>query len=43
DLEELDAQWYDYENYWDGIHKQTNKIDKLIREFNEKTGLLKEL
>jgi len=43
DIEELDAQWYDYENYWDGIHKQTSKIDKLIREFNEKTGLLKEL
>jgi cysteine synthase len=41
DLEELDAQWYDYENYWGGIHKQTSKIDKLIKEFNEKTGLLK--
>ena len=43
DIEELDAQWYDYENYWGGIHKQTSKIDKLIREFNQKTGLLKEL
>lgn len=43
DIEELDAQWYDYENYWGGIHKQTSKIDKLIREFNRKTGLLKEL
>ncbi|GAH05710.1 unnamed protein product, partial [marine sediment metagenome] len=40
DLEELDAQWYDYEKYWGGIHKQTSKIDKLIREFNAKTGLL---
>jgi cysteine synthase len=41
DLEELNAQWYDYENYWGGIHKQTSKIDKLIREFNQRTGLLK--
>ena len=38
---ELDAQWYDYEDYGDDIHKQTSKIDKLIREFNERTGLLK--
>jgi cysteine synthase len=41
DLEELNAQWYDYENYWGSIHQQTSKIDKLIREFNERTGLLK--
>jgi cysteine synthase len=41
DLEELNAQWYDYENYWSSIHQQTSKIDKLIREFNERTGLLK--
>jgi cysteine synthase len=41
DLEELNAQWYDYENYWGSIHKQTSKIDKLIREFNQRTGLLK--
>jgi cysteine synthase len=41
DLEELNAQWYDYENYWGCIHKQTSKIDKLIREFNQRTGLLK--
>jgi cysteine synthase len=41
DLEELNAQWYDYENYWSSIHKQTSKIDKLIREFNQRTGLLK--
>jgi hypothetical protein len=29
---ELDAQWYDYENYWGDIHKFTGKIDKLIKE-----------
>lgn len=43
DIEELDAQWYDYENYWGGIHKQASKIDKLIKEFNARTGLLKNL
>jgi cysteine synthase len=41
DVEELNAQWYDYENYWGSIHQQTSKIDKLIREFNQRTGLLK--
>jgi len=40
DLEELNAQWYDYENYWGGIHKQAKQIDKLIKEFNIRTGLL---
>jgi len=41
DLDELDAQWYDYENYWSAIRGQIDKIDKLIDEFNKKTGLLK--
>lgn len=40
-VEELNAQWYDYPDYWKKIQKQTGKIDKLIKEFNEKTGLLK--
>jgi len=40
DLEELNAQWYDYENYWGEIHNMTPKIDELIDEFNERTGLL---
>jgi hypothetical protein len=43
DSEELNAQWYDYENYWGGIHSQAEEIDKLIEEFNHKTGLLAEL
>ena len=38
--EELNAQWYDYENYWGSIHDQVDKIDELIKEFNERTGLL---
>ncbi|MCC3144291.1 pyridoxal-phosphate dependent enzyme [Halanaerobium sp. Z-7514] len=41
--EELEAQWYDYDNYWGGIHSQAEEIDKLIIEFNQKTGLLDKL
>jgi cysteine synthase len=43
DLEELNAQWYDYENYWSSIHQQVDEIDKLIKEFNKRTGLLKNI
>ncbi len=41
--EELASQWYDYDNYWGELHKQADEIDKLIEDFNERTGLLKEL
>ena len=41
-VEELNAQWYDYPDYWKKIQKQTVEIDKLINEFNESTGLAKE-
>lgn len=40
DIEELDSQWYD-ENYWRDKYRSYTEWDKLIREFNEKTGLLK--
>ncbi|MFW5799251.1 MAG: pyridoxal-phosphate dependent enzyme [Spirochaetota bacterium] len=40
DLKELNAQWYDYENYWEGIRELPPKIDELIKEFNNKTGLI---
>jgi len=39
DVEELDRQWYD-ENYWEEKYHSYKEWDKLIREFNEKTGLL---
>jgi len=39
-VEELNAQWYDHENYWGSIHRQVNQIDDLIREFNAQVGLL---
>ncbi|MBN2601896.1 MAG: pyridoxal-phosphate dependent enzyme [Candidatus Marinimicrobia bacterium] len=40
ELDELNAQWYDHRNYWGQIHALTPKIDKLIEEFNQKTGLV---
>lgn len=40
DLEELNAQWYDFPDYWNRIHRQVEDIDILIRQFNERTGLL---
>jgi cysteine synthase len=43
ELEELNAQWYDYPGYWQAIRGQVEEIDELIREFNEKTGLPEKL
>jgi len=40
ELDELNAQWYDYDNYWGNVHNQADKIDELIKQFNERTGLL---
>ncbi len=42
ELDELNAQWYDYPDYWDKIHKQVEEMDKLIIEFNERVGLIKD-
>ena len=41
-VSELNALWYDTENTWDAVHKASKKLDNLINEFNEATGLLKE-
>jgi len=43
DLDELNAQWYDWESYWGDIHSMTPKIDERIRDFNKMTGLLEKL
>jgi cysteine synthase A len=43
DLKELDAQWYDFPEFWERIQDQTAEIDELIQRFNERTGLLKDL
>ncbi|MFW9963855.1 MAG: pyridoxal-5-phosphate-dependent protein subunit beta, partial [Candidatus Sifarchaeia archaeon] len=40
ELDELNAQWYDYPNYWENIQQLTPKIDELIVQFNEKIGLV---
>jgi hypothetical protein len=40
DLNELNAQWYDYPGYWEKIRNLTPQIDELIKEFNKEAGLL---
>jgi cysteine synthase len=41
DLSELDDQWRRHREYWGAVHALGPKIDRLIDEFNERTGLLK--
>ena len=41
--EELNSLWYDYENTWVAVHALDKKLDELINEFNEETGLLKKI
>jgi cysteine synthase len=40
---ELDDQWYHQEESFLGVQRQAAAIDVLIKEFNERTGLLKSL
>jgi len=40
ELDELNAQWYDYPRYWERIQQTIPKIDELIAKFNEKVGLI---
>ena len=35
DLKELNAQWYDHEEYWSSVQSLVPKIDELINAFNE--------
>jgi cysteine synthase len=37
-LEELNAQWYDHENYWEPNFKLAEKLDQQINEFNQMMG-----
>lgn len=41
-VEELDRQWYD-EDYWKEKYHSYLEWDNLIRKFNGKTGLLKNI
>lgn len=36
ELDELNAQWHDYDNYWGRLHEMAPELDKLIEAFNEK-------
>lgn len=38
DVEELNAQWYNYDKYWKGILGTAPRIDELIKEFNQLIG-----
>ncbi len=38
-VEELNAQWYDWKDYWGRIHRLAPEIDERIREFNRRVGL----
>lgn len=35
DLDELNEQWYDYDNYWGRLHRMGPELDKLINQFND--------
>lgn len=40
ELEELNRQWYDCEEYWSNVQQLTPEIDGLILEFNQRVGLI---
>lgn len=40
--EEIQAQWYD-DDYWTNIQQSVDEIDEMIKDFNERTGLLQQL
>ena len=42
-LDELNAQWYDYDDYWGRLHSMAPALDRLIQHFNDEAGLLKNL
>ncbi|MBF0363101.1 MAG: pyridoxal-phosphate dependent enzyme [Oligoflexia bacterium] len=39
DVAELNAQWYDHENYWNQFARYGREINGLIEEFNKEIGL----
>jgi len=42
-FDEINALWYDEEHTWGAVRKIAPQVDKLIDEFNDRTGLLKNL
>jgi cysteine synthase len=43
DVEELNAQWFNPEEYWGQIPAYADKIDVLINKFNDMTGVLENM
>ena len=43
DVEELNAQWYDHDAYWQETFAQVEQMDALITRFNEEVGLNSEI
>lgn len=39
-LDELNRQWYEYDEYWPSIQGIVPEIDRLIEQFNEQVGLI---
>jgi cysteine synthase len=39
-VEELNAQWYDHDRYWQDSFAQADEIDALIIEFNDRVALI---
>ncbi len=39
DVEELNAQWFDYQSYWPSRWRMASRYDELINAFNQKTGM----
>jgi cysteine synthase/uncharacterized coiled-coil protein SlyX len=42
-LEELNAQWNEFPEFWDRIHRQMEEMDLLTEEFNKRTEVLENL
>jgi cysteine synthase A len=42
-VDEINALWYDEDNTWGAVRREGVQVDELINEFNEATGLLKNL
>ena len=40
ELDELNAQWHDWREYWPRQWRMADRYDELIQRFNERTGLL---
>ena len=34
EVSELNAQWYDYDNYWERVHEMADEFDAAIEDFN---------